>query len=251
LTTLPHISLDRLPAVGAAEMAEIDRLAVDDFGIRLAQMIELAGARLAQLAGGLMGASVGKRATVLGGPGNNGGGGLVAARHLANRGVDVHVVLTQPVGRLHAAARERLVTLIEMNVPCCVAAWDLGDGELASLLADSDLLIDALLGYSVEGPPRGPVRDVLEQAARSNTPVLSLDLPSGMDPDTGAVDGAALRAVATMTIALPKRGLLTAPGRTNSGDLYLADIGLPAALYARLGLLFADPFASGPLVRLD
>lgn len=248
---MPTVPLTDVPAVTAGQMREIDRLAEEDFGISLAQMMELAGAGLARLAAEAMGRTTGKRVTVLSGAGNNGGGGLVAARHLANRGTEVHVVLAQPVGRLHVAARERLLTLIEMDVPCCVAAWDLAAGELEALLADSDLLIDALLGYSADGPPRGPVRDLGERAAGSGTSVLSLDLPCGMDPDTGAVDDAALRATSTMTIALPKRGQLTASGRRQSGDLYLADIGLPPALYARAGLYFADPFLAGPLVHLD
>jgi NAD(P)H-hydrate epimerase len=248
---LPSVSATDLPAVTAGEMRQIDRLAVEDFGIGLAQMMELAGASLARLAAQTMHGTTGKRVTLLGGPGSNGGGGLVAARHLANRGAEIHVVLAQPVGRLHLAAKERLLTLIEMHVPCCVAAWDLAEGELEALLANSDLLIDALLGYSADGPPRGPVRELVEQAIRSNTSVLSLDLPSGIDPDTGAIDGAALRAVATMTVALPKRGLLSSSGRKYIGDLYLADIGLPAALYSRAGLSFADPFLGGSLVRLD
>jgi len=249
--TLARVRVTDLPAVGAAEMLEIDRLAVENFGISLAQMMELAGASLARLAGQAMGGTRGKRVTILTGPGNNGGGGLVAARHLANRGAELHVVLAQPVARLHAAAKERLLTLIEMQVLCCVVTWDLADGELEAQLAASDLLIDALLGYSADGPPRGPVSELLEQASRSSRPVLSLDLPSGVDPDSGKVDGAALTAATTMTIALPKRGLLTASGRERAGDLYLADIGLPAALYARAGLHFTDPFVDGPLVRLD
>ncbi|MDP8905106.1 MAG: NAD(P)H-hydrate epimerase [Chloroflexota bacterium] len=232
-------------------MREIDRLAMEDFGISLAQMTELAGTNLAELAGATLGRAADKRVTVLAGTGNNAAGGLVAARHLANRGADVHVVLAQPVGRLHVTARERLLTLIEMDVPCCVAAWDLSDGELEQLLADSDLLIDALLGYSASPRPHGAVRDLVEQALASPTGVLSLDLPSGIDPDSGAADGVALGAAATMTIALPKRGLLTDRGRRHAGELYLADIGLPAGVYARAGLRFGDPFSAGPLARLD
>ena len=232
-------------------MREIDRLATEDFGISLAQMMELAGASLARVASDIVGGAPGKRVTALVGPGNNGGGGLVAARHLVNRGAEVHVVLAQPVRRLQAASRERLATLIELQVSSCVAAWDLTDGELDALLADSDLLVDALLGYSVQGPPRGPVGELLERGASSGTTVLSLDLPSGIDPDSGATDGIALHAAATMTIALPKHGLLTASGRAHSGELYLADIGLPPALYARAALRFSDPFTAGPLVRLD
>lgn len=249
---LPSFPAAELPALTADQMAEADRLAVEEFGISLGQMMELAGSSLARIVRQMVAPEdTGAQVIVLVGPGNNGGGGLVAARHLANRGVDVHVVLAQPVGRLHLAARERLLPLIEMRVRCCVARWDLADGELDRLLADSDLVVDALLGYSAVGPPRGTVHDLLERTSKSEATVLSLDLPSGINPDDGTPGGVAVRAAATMTIALPKRGLLTPAGRTHAGELYLADIGLPAALYARLGLQFSDPFEAAPLVRLD
>jgi len=245
------VSLSDLPAVTASQMREIDRLAVDEFGIDVVQMVELAGLNLAQSAAALLGGIDGRRITLLVGPGNNGAGGLVAARQLANRGADAHVLLALPVGRLCNRARDELATLVAMRVPCCVAEWDLSEGEVDELLAGSDLLIDALLGYGSDGPPRGPIGGLIESAARSGTPVLSLDLPSGIDPDTGVVDDCALRAAATMTVALPKRGLLDERGRECSGRLYLADIGLPAALYQRAGLTFKDPFVGGPIVCLD
>ena len=251
LSSLPTVQLATLPAVTAAGMREVDRLATEDFGISLAQMMELAGMNLARTAQHVCSGLTAQKVTVLVGSGGNGGGGLVAARHLANRGAEVQVVLAFPVRRLRPIAEERLATMIEMLVPCRVAAWDLLHGELEELLGGSDLLVDALLGYSADGPPRGPLDELLERAAASGRPVLSLDLPSGLDPDTGTVAGRALRAAATMTIALPKRGLLTPSGRAYSGQLYLADIGLPAALYQRAGLAFADPFGDGPLARLD
>jgi NAD(P)H-hydrate epimerase len=251
LSRLPCLSVADLPVVTAAQMREIDRLATDEFGISLAQMMELAGTGLAQVAGELVGDLGGVSVIVLVGKGNNGGGGLVAARHLANRGADVRVVLAQPVRRLGPVARERLATLIEMRVLCCVAEWDLGDGELDELLSRSELVIDALLGYAAQGAPRGPVGDLVQRALRAGATVLSLDIPSGIDPDTGASDGPALRAAATMTIALPKAGLLTDSGREHSGELYLADIGLPGELYARAGVRFPDPFGAGQIVRLD
>jgi NAD(P)H-hydrate epimerase len=251
VSELPKVALADVPAVSAADMAEIDRLAIDEFGVGLVQMMELAGANLSRSAVHLLGNSEGPRVTVLVGPGNNGAGGLVAARHLVNRGARVHVVLAVPVRRLRAIARERLATLIEMRVACCVAAWDLADGDLDELLTDSDLLIDALLGYSVVGPPRGDVAGLISRAATSGSPVLSLDLPSGIHPDTGAADGTVLPATATMTLALPKRGLVTDGGVKHAGRLLLADIGLPSALYERAGLDFRDPFLAGPVVRLD
>jgi NAD(P)H-hydrate epimerase len=232
-------------------MREIDRLAVEAFSISLPQMMEMAGANLAHLARAHLRGLANRRVTVLVGPGNNGSGGLVAARYLANRGLDVHVVLALPVRRLRPIAEARLATLIEMQVPCCVAGWDLRDGGLDDLLGGSQLLIDALLGYSVQGGPYGPLADLIASATASGASVLSLDLPSGLDPDSGEVNGKALAASATMTLALPKRGLTTAAGRTHVGQLYLADIGLPAALFRRAGHDFEDPFVAGPLVRLD
>lgn len=250
MTELPRLALADVPAVSSAEMREIDRLATEDFGIGLPQMMELAGASLARVAAEHFGQN-GAPVTVLAGPGNNGGGGLVAARHMVNRGARVHVVLAAPVQRLRPIPRERLATLIEMRVPCCVAPWDLADSELDELLSESELIVDALLGYSAVGPPRGAVAELVERADRSGTAVLSLDLPSGVDPDSGAVLECALRASATMTIALPKSGLLSEVGREYSGQLYVADIGLPAALLARAGVDAGDPFRAGPILRVD
>jgi NAD(P)H-hydrate epimerase len=251
LIDLPRWRLRDLPVVSAAEMRAIDRLATDEFGIALAQMMELAGSSLARLADELLDDGAARRVAVLVGPGHNGGGGLVAARHLANRGVAVEVVLAAPVGWLRPIARERVATLIAMDVPCCVVPWDIDGEALAALLARSGLVVDALLGYSADGAPRGTVAGLIERVVASGVPVLSLDLPSGVGADTGAVAGLALTAAATLALALPKRGLVTAEGRARSGDLFLADIGLPAALYARLALTFGDPFGDGPLVRLD
>lgn len=251
LTELPRVPPAELPAVSASEMREIDRLAMEDFGIGLHQMMELAGVALARVVDQTLDSIDGARVAVLVGPGNNGGGGLVAARHLANRGALVHVILARPVWQLNESARERVATLIAMQVPACVVPWDLADGELDELLRGSDLLVDALLGYSADGPPRGAVETLIERAVASGTNVISLDLPSGIDPDTGETASAAIAASATVTVALPKRGLLCEPGHQRAGAIYVADIGLPAALYRRAGLEFPDPFVSGALVRLD
>jgi NAD(P)H-hydrate epimerase len=250
-TGLPLVDAGALPAVSADEMAELDRRAGSEFGIELAQMMELAGAALARSAEQMVAHLRDVRLTVLVGPGRNGGGGLVAARHLANRSAQVHVVLARPVNQLAQVARDRLATVFAMHVPVCVVPWDMSSDVLDDLLRDSDLVIDALLGYAAEGPPRGAVSTIIERAAAGHAPVLSLDLPSGIDPDTGQGDGPAITASATMTVALPKRGLLTDDGRARAGALYLADIGWPAALYRRAGLEFADPFVGGPIVRLS
>ena len=251
-SAIPTVSLDLVPTVTAAEMAEVDRLATDVFGISLLQMMELAGAHLADLAVERLGGDLRDRPVLVAvGPGNNGGGGLVAARHLVNRGARVRVVLARPARRLSEAGRHQLATLLEMGVSCCMAVYDISDAEIDHELAEADLVVDAVLGYRGRGAPHDEVATLVERISAAEGRILSLDLPSGVDPDSGVAAEPAIRASATLTIALPKAGLSTEPGRAHSGDLFLADIGLPTALYERIGLTVETPFATGRLVRLE
>ncbi len=251
-TPFPVLAAAGLPDLTAAEMAEVDRLAVERFGIDLNQMVEQAGSHLAELVrvelgGDLRGGSV----VVAVGPGNNGAGSLAASRHLANRGASVRVVLARPVVRLTPAARHQLETLLEMAVECCVAVYDIADEELDVVLAGADVIVDAVLGYGGRGEPRGEVGWLIARIAQAGVPIISLDMPSGLDADSGEVAGIAVTAAATLTLGLQKPSLLTAAGREHAGRLYLADIGLPAALYTRLGIDVGAPFASRRVVRLD
>jgi NAD(P)H-hydrate epimerase len=233
-------------------MAEVDRLAVDEFGIDLLQMMEQAGSHLAELVRAEIGGDLRHRRVIVAvGPGNNGGGGLVAARHLANRGASVRVILARPVNRLSEAGRHQLATLLEMSIACCVAIYDVPDEELDRELASANAIVDAILGYRAAGAPHDGVGWLVDRIARATVPVISLDLPSGIDPDTGEAAGDAVSATATLTLALPKPGLFSPNGREHTGRLHLGDIGIPAALYQRLGLDAGSPFATGRIVRLE
>lgn len=249
--TIPVLQAAAIPAVDAARMARVDQWAIEEFGITLLQMMEQAGLHLAEACRlELDGDLRGRRITVLAGSGGNGGGGLAAARHLVDRGADVHVILSHPVGRLGPAARHHVATLLRMEVECCVVGYDLSDVDLDTMLAEGDLVVDALLGYHLVGAPVGPVAHLIDRVEASPTPVVSLDLPSGMDADRGSAAGRCVTARATVTLALPKTGLLTDEGRRRAGRLYLADLGLPARLYAALGIDVDAPFAPGALVVL-
>jgi NAD(P)H-hydrate epimerase len=251
-TRLPTIAASAVPSVTAAQMAEVDRLAIDAYGITLLQMMEQAGSHLAEVVRLEVGGDLrGRNVVVAVGPGNNGGGGLVAARHLANRGARVDVVLARPALRLTDAGRHQLATLVAMGADCCVAAYDLDDVDLAAMLERADLVVDAILGYNVRGAPTGDVAQLIGSVAGAGRPVVSLDVPSGMDPDTGEAPGAVVTAAATLTLALPKPGLLTDAGVTRADRLYLGDLGLPAALYADLAIDPGTPFAEGRIVELD
>jgi NAD(P)H-hydrate epimerase len=248
----PVGSASALPAVTAAEMAEVERLATNEFGIEILQMMEQAGSHLAEFVRAELGGALRDRRVIVAvGPGNNGGGGLAAARHLANRGASVRVILARPVNRMSEANRRQLATLLQMSVDCCVAIYDVPDEELDRELASADAIVDAIIGSRVFSAPHDGVIWLVDRLARAAAPVISLDVPSGMDPDTGAAAGVAVHATATLTLALPKPGLFSPVGRDCSGRVHLADIGLPAALYRRLGFEPGTPFAAGRIMRLE
>jgi len=249
---IPVLPASHVPAISAAQMAEVDRSAIEDYGVTLLQMMEQAGAHLAEVVRVEIGGDLrDKRVVVAVGPGNNGGGGLVAARHLANRGASVRVVLARPALRMSEAARHQLATLIAMGTDCCVATYDLGDDALEQVLATADLVVDAVLGYRIHDAPRGEEERLIGFVIGAGRPIVSLDLPSGMDPDSGEASGAAITAGATLTLALPKSGLLTPAGVARSGRLYLGDLGLPSALYTGIGIRTNHPFAAGRVVIMD
>ena len=249
---VPALRAADVSMVTAAQMAEVDRSAVEEFGITLLQMMEQAGSHLADVvrleAGGHL---KDLRIVVAVGPGNNGGGGLVAARHLANRGASVQVVLARPALRMSEAARHQLATLIAMEIHCCVATYDLTDDELERVLANADVVVDAVLGYRIHDAPTGEAERLIGFITRAGRPVVSLDLPSGLDPDSGEAAGIAIAATATLTLALPKPGLFQGEGPDRAGRVYLGDIGLPEALYTGLGISVGHPFSAGLIVLLD
>ncbi len=219
-----------IPAVTREQMREVDRIMVDDLGIELIQMMENAGRHLARF---VMDRFSPATVEVLAGSGGNGGGGLVAARHLSNWGVAVSVVDTgatlAPVPAHQADILERM-------------GVHFGETERA------DVLIDAIIGYSLVGAPRGRAAGLIDHANQQDSPVVSLDVPSGIDVDTGDAPGQAVHATATVTLAAPKVGLI---GSEHAGLLMVADISVPPQVYAVFGLdMPVDTFAAGPLVAV-
>jgi len=128
----------------------------------------------------------------------------------------------------------------------------LGIARAAVELSNSDLILDAMLGYGAKGDPRPPIADWIHLANERKRPVLSLDSPSGLDTTTGIPGSPCIHAAATLTLALPKTGLLSGRAKPFVGSLYLADIGVPPELFAApsLGLLVKSPFCEGSIVRL-
>ncbi|MBI2911396.1 MAG: NAD(P)H-hydrate epimerase [Chloroflexi bacterium] len=231
-------------------MIELDRLMVEEYGIGLLQMMENAGRSLAAVARHLLGGDVtGRKVVVLVGAGNNGGGGMAAARHLANAGATVLVALAAPPAGEGGVAEQQRRALVLMGVPGADGAMPVAG--LQPALAGADLVLDALIGYSLRGAPREPVAGFIRAANAAQARRLALDLPSGLDPDTGAAGEPCVRASATLTLAWPKNGLLVEAARPFVGDLYLADISVPAAVYRAVGVDPGALFGRGPVMRLQ
>jgi NAD(P)H-hydrate epimerase len=238
----PHFQTDDgifVPAVTAEEMREIDRIAMEETGPNLYQMMENAGRNLATVALDIFGeGSRHSRILVLAGTGGNGGGGICAARHLANRGVDTTLCMADPHGLSEVAKWQ--YQIFRATPGKTLSAADLA-GE------SFDLIVDALIGYSLTGAPRDAFADLIGWANAARAKVLALDVPSGLDSTTGASPGAAIAAQTTLTLALPKTGLKAVA----AGRLLLGDIGIPLETYRRLHLGYAQPFGGHYVVPLN
>lgn len=217
----------------AEEMRDLDRRATEECGIPSILLMENAGRAVSDAATEMVGQAEGSFILVVAGPGNNGGDGFVAARHLDKRGACVRVFY---FGDREAAKGDALTNIViaekmGLNIDC---SSDLG--ELRRLADHADLVIDALLGTGVKGEVRQPQADAIKAMNESESPVLSVDIPSGVNADTGAVGGCAVLADMTVTFAFPKVGLLTGAGISCTGDLIIADIGIPDTLTKDVGL---------------
>ncbi len=235
-----------VPTISTDQMREVDRLMVEEMGIDLLQMMENAGRNLADVARRLLCGSVSGKQIVVGvGKGNNGGGGLVAARHLHNWGANV-TVLTET--DTFSGVPQKQWEILQ-HFPVEIRFGDKALEHLENL--QFGLFIDALIGYGLEREPQGWSAQIIESVNKLNQIVLSLDLPSGLDGTSGKVHEPCLRATATMTLALPKTGLAQPSAAEVTGSLYLADIGVPTELYRQLGISLSSIFVQDTSIKLE
>ncbi|MBX6350071.1 MAG: NAD(P)H-hydrate dehydratase, partial [Clostridia bacterium] len=175
------------------------------------------------------------RVVVVAGLGNNAGDGFVAARLLRARGASVRVALAAGGDRLAGDAARALARL-RAEAPDVEVAPAPRPSELAELLRPADLALDALLGTGAKGAPRPPIAQAVEALAEAGRPVLAVDLPSGLDADTGRAPGVAVRAEATLCLGALKLGCLTGPDAGLAGEVELGPIGIPEEAYEASGL---------------
>ena len=205
-----------------ARMKEIDRIAIEERGIPSLELMERAAGHVTDAVRGAIGGLPSPAVLVMCGTGNNGGDGLACARQLLAAGVRVETVL---VGNPARQTPDSLVN--RRRLEALGHAVTLYDG---APLPKCDCIVDALFGVGLNREVSGLYRAAIEAINAASCPVVACDIPSGINGDSGAVMGIAVRAVKTVTFSCAKPGLLTPPGSDYTGELTVADIGIPAEL---------------------
>src|SRR3984893_14706133 len=211
----------------AAQMREADRRTIDEIGIPSLVLMENAGRQVVAAMEAIYTDLLERQVAVLCGRGDNGGGGLVVARALVQRGVDVSVFLMGLISDVRGDARINLEILGRLGVTVVEVsdgqAWELHLSEVR----DCPLIVDAIFGTGLNAPVSGLIESVITDINASSIPVVSIDLPSGLSADSCDPRGESIEAETTVTLAAPKLPLVLPPAETRAGDIVIADIGIP------------------------
>jgi len=217
VTPTARLSYSGLPHLSSAQVKEVDALAAERFGIPVDWLMEAAGWQVARFCT--------EPTAVVCGAGNNAGDGLAAARHLHRWGRLASVSCADSE-RLRGAAARELEALRRIGVEVS-ADLDLGGAGMVA---------DAIFGTGISRAPEGRFADWIEAINGSGLPVIAVDMPSGLDADSGVAYAPTVRATTTVTLGLPKAGLSTADGPRLAGEVWVVDIGVPFEAYAALGI---------------
>jgi NAD(P)H-hydrate epimerase len=217
--------IDLMRTISVAQAQRFDRLAQEKYGIPSLILMENAGRSVAEEALRMLRGR--KRAAIVCGAGNNGGDGLVAARHLLNAGVKVEVYLIAEAAKLKPDPRLNLSILKKMK--CNIIKSEGAEKfilRFPSLIKKCDLMVDAVFGIGLRSNVRSPMSEVIDIMNKSKKPILSVDVPSGLDADTGKALGIAIKARKTVTFVASKKGFLKGDGPKYCGKIIIKDIGI-------------------------
>ena len=209
--------------VTADQMRSIDRKTIEEVGVPGIVLMENAGLGVVRMIEEMLVEVENPRVSIFCGKGNNGGDGMVVARHLFNRSIAIDVYLLDSAQSLRGDALLNFELLQGFGIDIKV----LTDKKNLKQIQSGDLIVDALLGTGVTGEVTGFTAELVRWINRSNLPVVSVDLPSGLHSDEGSVGGVAVAATRTATMAELKRGLVIPPGRELAGEVEVVDIGAP------------------------
>ena len=225
----------KVPAVTTEQMIEIDRIAIEETGPNLFQMMENAGRNLALTIIESIGDKTNASIIILAGTGGNGGGGICASRHLLNRNYNVRIAVTDK-SKLKSVPKKQL------------EIFEKAGGVLIENLnsVKADIIVDSIIGYSLSNAPSGKALEFIEWSNGISAKKVSLDVPSGINSTTGEHYGSYFKTDVTMTLALPKTGLT----EEKCGKLLLADIGISKNVYHKIGLNYVAPFRKDFIIEL-
>jgi NAD(P)H-hydrate epimerase len=214
-----------MKVVTASQMRRIDQQTIEDIGIPGMVLMEHAGNAVVRAIQSQFPNC--KHIGIFVGKGNNGGDGLVIARQLSHVGQSVQIFLVSPPDRFTGDALTNLQIVQNLQLPIEHIFSETALEAMEGKIAVCDLIVDAIFGTGLRGGVRGDIAAVIERINAIQRPVIAIDLPSGLAADTGQAEGACIHADYTVTIGLPKRGLLLYPGAELTGQLEVADIGFP------------------------
>jgi len=208
-------------SVSVREMQEIDRKAIEEIGIPSVMLMENAGRCVSEITMDMLGPGSRKRVAIFCGTGNNGGDGFVAARYLAKKDAEVEVYVVGKKARIKGDAKVNLERI------------GLEAREIDSPVEfNADLIIDAIFGIGLKGEVKEPARAIIKDLNAKSVPIIAVDVPSGLNADSGEVLGEAIKATKTVTMQFPKKGFCINQGPEHVGEVVAVDIGIPEELCA-------------------
>ena len=220
----------------AKEMARLDDLAIKN-GLEIRQMMELAGWHMLVLFRHLK-ISQKSRITIVCGKGNQAGDGLCAARHLFNYGYRVNIILLSKTLTPDAAHHLRLIKKMYLPIVCYLN----NKTKAKKIINNSDILIDALIGYNLSGAPRGDFKEIVELMNQTKKKIIAYDIPTGLDSTTGECFLPCIKTWITLSLGLSKKAFTKKYAQKYCGKIYIADIGIPKFIYNKIAANCRPPF---------
>jgi NAD(P)H-hydrate epimerase len=242
VTALPGPD-DSLGDLSAEDVARLDA-AAEDCGVSTLQLMEVAGWQVARCAWQRL--SRAAAVSVIAGYGNNGGDGLVAARHLATWGCAVRVLVLATESRVTGIVAGHVLSARACGVDVAI---DADPDAVSAVVSRSELVLDAILGTGLRSAPREPQAGAIRAINESGIPVLSVDVPSGLDATTGEAFDPTVRASLTCTLTAMKQGLRRGDGPRQAGEIWVADIGMPVPAWRQAGIPQPAVVTGGELVH--
>lgn len=221
----------KFPFISAEKMARIDKIMVKEMNIQIMQMMEIAGLDVALLAKKMC---KGKNIVVLCGKGNNGGDGIVAARHLENFGFNCTLIFPFNPSKLKNIPKHQIGIAKKMEIPIINSSTQQSKVNVA--IKKANLIIDCLIGYNLKGNPRGEFAELIEAANNSGKKILACDVSSGLDASSGKSYEPCIKADSTIALTLPKEGLRKKDGKKFSGKIFVGYLTVPDIVLKKAGV---------------